>query len=176
MDENILEIIDRIKHVKGLRDDDEVASCLGMTKGNLSSYKTRQAIPFEYLSKFCRQEGLSLDWLLTGEGPIERGIYNKEEEKPSTIAEEGGIYRPERERIGNILIKNGAVKEEDLQKALEEQRSLGRDPDLDEIIDILKYDLPEAKRAILRLLKYRKGIEESIQTLISVDKPLKEER
>lgn len=96
MVENIIEIIDRIKKLKGLRDDDEVAVALGMTKGNLSSYKTRQAIPYEYLSKFCRQESVSFDWLLTGEGEMYRKVSE-------TIAEEVPPYGLSKE--AEVLIR-----------------------------------------------------------------------
>ena len=106
MDENILEIIDRIKQHKGLRDDDEVASALGMTKGNLSSYKTRQAIPYEYLSKFCRQERLSLDWLLTGEGPMRR-----EPSRVEIVAENHALYNNVRKLDVFTLAGAGSPKD-----------------------------------------------------------------
>lgn len=90
MNENILEIIDRIKRYKNLRDDDEVALALGMSKGNFSSYKTRRAIPYRYLSIFCRQQRISLDWLLTGEGKMKM-----EKEEPLMVAEKTAIYGKE---------------------------------------------------------------------------------
>lgn len=109
MAENILEIIDRIKDRKGLRDDDEVAYVLGMTKGNLSSYKTRGAIPYYYLSKFCRQEGLSIDWLLTGEGPMRRGPVPAE-----MIPENTSLYNNVRKL--DVFTLSGAGSPKDLME------------------------------------------------------------
>lgn len=69
---NILEIVDRVKLVKHFINDGDVALLLKLSKGALSAHKKRGSIPYEALSIFCEQEGLSFDWLLTGEGPKER--------------------------------------------------------------------------------------------------------
>lgn len=88
MAKNILEIIDRVKKIKGVHDDDEVAAALEMSKGNLSNYKTRRAVPYESLSRFCVREAISLDWLLTGYGPMMREL------KTEVTAEEIAQYGP----------------------------------------------------------------------------------
>lgn len=69
MANNILEILSRIKELKGLKTDREVASFLGMTKTALSNHKTRGTIPYEKISTACELLGVYLDWLLTGESP-----------------------------------------------------------------------------------------------------------
>jgi hypothetical protein len=52
----------------------------------------------------------------------------------------------------------------------------GADTELSEIVDILQYDLPEAKKIVLKLLKGRKEFKEGIKALQNVDNnPLKEE-
>ena len=50
------------------------------------------------------------------------------------------------------------------------------DPELEEILEILQNDLPEAKKAVLKILKTRKSLKAGIQELLEIDKPLKEER
>jgi hypothetical protein len=79
MSNELLDIINRIKTEKSLKTDEEVAVLLGMTKGNLSNYKKRHAIPFEALYTFSSHEGFIFDWILTGIGPkyqnpIEEGL------------------------------------------------------------------------------------------------------
>lgn len=89
MEKNIFEIVDRIRSLKGLRTDAEVASALDMTTTALSNHKTRRSIPYEALSTFCDKEKVSLDWLLTGEGEIKRGERG---ERPHIAAEPAVAY------------------------------------------------------------------------------------
>ena len=155
------EILDKIKQLKGLKRDVELANSLGVQPSTVANWRARKTLPYEVIVSICEKEGIHISWLLTGQINTkylnidgkevlvmsgEPGLYKKGEEKPSTIAEEDAIYN-----------------------------KVKGDSEMEEIVDILKDDLPEAKRAVLRLLKYRKGIKESVQNLVSIDKPLKEE-
>jgi hypothetical protein len=131
-------IIERIKKLKGLRDDQEVAALLGLTKGAFSERKRRGSIPKKELELFCERESINIDWLLTGEGEMKKGYPIPEYQSPKG-AEDFSIYK---------------------------------DKELAEIMDILQKDLPEAKGAILKILKYRKGLKEGIQDLMEIEKPL----
>ena len=87
---NILQILDDIKDIMHFKTEGEVALCLKMTKGNLSSHKVRSAIPYEALSIFCETEGISLDWLLFG-----KGRKYKEEQKDVIVPQpDDYIYIP----------------------------------------------------------------------------------
>lgn len=70
MTKNITEIVNRIKERHRIKTDSEVASLLGMTRTALYNHKLRGSIPYEALSTYCEREGVSFDWLFTGEGPI----------------------------------------------------------------------------------------------------------
>lgn len=74
-------IIKRIKDVSGLRTDADVAKKLGLKPNTLAERKTRDSIPFEEIFRFCVQNEIYLDWLLTGLGP-------KFKSKQSDIASE----------------------------------------------------------------------------------------
>lgn len=65
---NIHEIISRIKKIKNVRSDGEVAAILGVGGTAVSNYKTSGNIPFERLTVFCENESISIDWLIRGEG------------------------------------------------------------------------------------------------------------
>lgn len=41
---------------------------LGVEQGTYKQYETRTPLPHRYIPKFCAATGVSLDWLLTGEG------------------------------------------------------------------------------------------------------------
>lgn len=69
---NISHIVDRLKNKFGFKSDSEVAESLKMTKTALYNHKLRGTIPYGPLSTFCEINNISLDWLLTGVGPMER--------------------------------------------------------------------------------------------------------
>ena len=60
------EIIEQIRIIKKLKTETQVAKILDIPKQNLSSFKTRNAIPFEKIIVFCEQENISFDWLVLG--------------------------------------------------------------------------------------------------------------
>ncbi len=65
-------IIKRIMELKGLREDQEVASLLGFSKGAFSERKRRGSVPKKELELFCERESININWLLTGEGEMRR--------------------------------------------------------------------------------------------------------
>lgn len=48
------------------------------------------------------------------------------------------------------------------------------DVELREIMNILKHDLPDAKKYVLKILKSRKGLKEGMEGLMQLDKKLQE--
>lgn len=75
---SLSEIIQHIKELKKLSDDAEVAILLGIKPKTLSTAKSRNSIPFEELSAFCRKEGIPFNLLLTGEAPVYSYPYKDE--------------------------------------------------------------------------------------------------
>jgi len=63
---SVAEIIGRIKELKGLSTDSEVALALGLKPQTLATAKMRGSIPYDALISFCDKERLSLDLLLRG--------------------------------------------------------------------------------------------------------------
>ncbi|MCK5236871.1 MAG: helix-turn-helix domain-containing protein [Deltaproteobacteria bacterium] len=62
------EVIERMKDIARLKNDSAVAKALTVTPQALSNYKKRGKLPSHLLIRFARAYGLSVDWLLTGEG------------------------------------------------------------------------------------------------------------
>jgi len=56
-----------------LKNDSAVARVLGVTPQALSNYKKRGEMPTDLVLKFANIYGLSVDWLITGEGEMYRG-------------------------------------------------------------------------------------------------------
>lgn len=82
----IFQIVDRLKKLKGYKTDGEVASALKTTKTALCNHKARDTIPYEVIVSFCERKSISLDWLLTGEGPKHRGDTSPHENQAFTAS------------------------------------------------------------------------------------------
>jgi enoyl-CoA hydratase/carnithine racemase len=61
-----VEIIDRIKTLKGLHTDTSVAEALKLSKSNFSAYKQKGRIPYRALLRYANEEEIALDYLLEG--------------------------------------------------------------------------------------------------------------
>lgn len=66
------EIIERMRFAGKLKNDSAVARILGITPQALSNYKKKGELPSGLVVKFANLTGLSIDWLLTGDGFINK--------------------------------------------------------------------------------------------------------
>ncbi|MDH4226935.1 MAG: helix-turn-helix domain containing protein [Deltaproteobacteria bacterium] len=69
------DVIERMKRAGNLKNDSKVARVLGVTPQAISNYKKRGAIPADLVMKFADMYGLSVDWLIRGEGEVYRPGY-----------------------------------------------------------------------------------------------------
>ncbi len=63
----IIYIIEKIKNIRGLHTDTEVAKELKMTIQNLNGYKQRGTLPIKAISDFCLRNNILINDILTGE-------------------------------------------------------------------------------------------------------------
>lgn len=76
--------IDRMRWAGNLKNDSAVARVLDITPQALSNYKKRGHLPTDLVLKFADIFGLSMDWLISGEGEMyRRGVEPK---KPGAMA------------------------------------------------------------------------------------------
>lgn len=64
------EIIERMRWAGKLKNDSAVARVLGVTPQALSNYKKRGEMPTDLVLRFGNIYGLSVDWLISGEGEM----------------------------------------------------------------------------------------------------------
>lgn len=62
--------IERLKKVYGKSTDTSLAGAMYISKNTISGWKKRNAIPISVLNKVAQNEGLYLEWLLTGKGKM----------------------------------------------------------------------------------------------------------
>ncbi|MBE9528239.1 MAG: helix-turn-helix domain-containing protein [Proteobacteria bacterium] len=67
---NYAEIIERMRWAGKLKNDSAVARKLSVTPQALSNYKKRGEMPTDLVLRFSKIYGLSVDWLISGEGEI----------------------------------------------------------------------------------------------------------
>lgn len=68
-------IIDRMKRATGMDTNDTLGAWFSTPKdkNSVSSWKKRGRVPIPELIEVCQRQGVSLDWLVFGEGPALRG-------------------------------------------------------------------------------------------------------
>lgn len=66
------EVLDRISSILGCQGDANIAEELGVQRTTVSSWKSRDKIPYEECWQVAQRTGISMDWLLSGIGPRER--------------------------------------------------------------------------------------------------------
>ena len=78
MDSSYTNVVERMKRVGGLKNDSALARVLKVTPQALSNYKKRGKMPTHLVIQFGDKSGLSVDWLLTGEGEVYRKGVGRE--------------------------------------------------------------------------------------------------
>jgi len=65
-----IEVLERLSQVLGVDSDSSLSKELGVPRTTLSSWKNRDSVPYEQCIDIAKKCGVSLDWLLTGEGSM----------------------------------------------------------------------------------------------------------
>ena len=82
-------ILARLKQVTGTTTDAALSSALQISPQTLSSWKGRDSTPYSLCVDLAQVRGISLDWLLLGEGPMLRQtqVDTLEPDRESTLRE-----------------------------------------------------------------------------------------
>ncbi|MBN2702549.1 MAG: helix-turn-helix domain-containing protein [Methylohalobius sp. ZOD2] len=115
---DILGILDRLRAIFGTSSDATLARALGVQKTTLSSWKARNSIPYEKCVQVAEEKGISLDWLLSGIGSMEREVLEIREQPPEYLS------NPRREKL--LALFDGLSEEQQLAilAVAEEKRRL----------------------------------------------------
>jgi len=115
-------VLARLKQVTGTKTDASLSSALQISPQTLSSWRGRDSTPYSLCVEIAQTRGISLDWLLLGEGPILR----------QTITDTSETAQENTTRENTILALWRLLDEKDrgaIQNALEEKQRL-RDMEL----------------------------------------------
>jgi hypothetical protein len=114
-------VLARLKQITGTKTDASLSTALQISPQTLSSWKGRDSTPYSLCVEIAQTRGISLDWLLLGEGPVLRQtVTNSSQADPQSTRE------------NTILTLWRLLGEDDrcaIQNALEEKHRL-RDMEL----------------------------------------------
>jgi hypothetical protein len=66
-------VLDRLHKVLGVKNDSQLCEGLQVSRSTVGSWIARESVPYAICVDVAQDRGISLDWLLTGEGPMHRG-------------------------------------------------------------------------------------------------------
>lgn len=128
-------VLERLMTVFAVDSDSELARKLDVNRQTLGSWRSRQSIPYALCVSVSEAEGVSLDWLLAGEGAMLRGV--------SAPDAETTVNNPQEEAI---LALFRALEEKDrreIQSAAEEKKRIR---DIEQRLKDLTEALADTKR------------------------------
>ena len=70
---DVTSVLGRLAQVLGTRTGNQLADALGVSPQTISSWKSRESVPYAQCVSVVEEWNVSLDWLLTGIGPMYRG-------------------------------------------------------------------------------------------------------
>jgi hypothetical protein len=110
-------VLTRLKQITGTKSDASLSLALNVSPQTLSSWKGRDSTPYSLCVEIAQSHGVSLDWLLLGEGPILRQeTSHPPSENPDSSTRENTILA-----LWRLLDEDGRCA---IQNALEEKRRL----------------------------------------------------
>lgn len=109
-------VLRRMMERLGVTTDSELARALPINRQTLASWRKRDSVPYLECIKFSEEHGVSLDWLLTGQGPMLRG-----DTSPSTTSEP---ENPREQALLALWRELGEDAQREIQGAAEEKKRL----------------------------------------------------
>lgn len=109
-------VLERLMTVFAVDSDSELARKLDVNRQTLGSWRSRQSIPYALCVNVSEIEGVSLDWLLTGEGTMVRGA--------ASAASQGAVTSPQEEAILALFRSLEETDRREIQSAAEEKKRI----------------------------------------------------
>jgi hypothetical protein len=109
-------VLNRLQRVYGVKNDNQLGERLKVNRSTLGSWVARDSVPYAICVEIAEEMGISLDWLLTGEGLMHRSH------------ETGGIQGAAQSHREEVLLALWRELDEDaqreIQRAAEEKKRL----------------------------------------------------
>lgn len=109
-------VLDRLHVVYGVKNDSQLCDVTGTPRATLGNWRNRDSVPYPLCVSVAESKGISLDWLLTGEGSMSRSVSEPLQGEAVTSPKEEAILA-----LFRSLDENG---QRDIQSAAEEKKRL----------------------------------------------------
>ncbi|WP_339439337.1 helix-turn-helix domain-containing protein [Pseudomonas sp. EA_15y_Pfl1_P104] len=128
-------VLERLMTVFAVDSDSELARKLEVNRQTLGSWRSRQSIPYALCVNVSEAEGVSLDWLLTGEGAMLRG--------GSVPSNASPVNSPQEDAILALFRSLEETDRREIQSAAEEKKRIR---DIEQRLKDLTEALADTKR------------------------------
>lgn len=119
------EIFDRLKEVRGLQSDAELAREMGVLPKKLAVWRLRNTLPMEELIAYCRLYHFNLESVLTGKDQIEVNYLQRSGSGIVYVNEpEISIHPDVVKQINQFLLEMSEDQKKDVLKYVEEKKLL----------------------------------------------------
>lgn len=117
-------VIDRIKHVFDIDhsragSDARICEVLGLNRQTLSSWLGRDSVPYSLCVQVAEEKNISLDWLLTGAGTMQRNAF-----LPADAHVAGVSLSPRHQALLDLFNALPEEKQREAFSALEDKKRL----------------------------------------------------
>lgn len=128
-------VLERLMSVFAVDSDSELARKLDVNRQTLGSWRSRQSIPYALCVNVSDAEGVSLDWLLKGEGTMLRSMPTAPLASPPNSPQEDAILA--------LFRSLEETDRREIQSAAEEKKRIR---DIEQRLKDLTEALADAKR------------------------------
>ncbi|MDH2080338.1 helix-turn-helix domain-containing protein [Pseudomonas atacamensis] len=129
------EVLDRLQIVFGVSSDSALCEATGTPRATLGNWRSRDSVPYPLCVSVAQSKGISLDWLLTGEGPTRRSS--------GVEAGPASSNSPEEEAILNLYRSLAESDKREIQNAAEEKKRIR---DIEQRLEDLTTALADVKK------------------------------
>ncbi|NBA94749.1 helix-turn-helix domain-containing protein [Pseudomonas sp. R5(2019)] len=130
-------VLSRLKRVTETNTDSQLASALSVSPQTLSSWKGRDSIPYAICIDLAEKNAISLDWLLTGEGPMLR-------RDRTGLNAQDQTHTPRELELLDLLRGLNAADQQFIHNAAQEKKRLR---DLEQRVELLSASLAQISAA-----------------------------
>ncbi|MDH1341530.1 helix-turn-helix domain-containing protein [Ectopseudomonas oleovorans] len=113
---SVVSVLERLALVLETKTGNQLAERLGVSPQTISSWKSRESVPYAQCVDVAGEKGVSLDWLLTGEGPMHRGEAGQ--------VERGAAESPREQALLALWRELDEDAQREIQRAAEEKKRL----------------------------------------------------
>ncbi|MDT4868198.1 Bacteriophage CI repressor helix-turn-helix domain protein [compost metagenome] len=115
-------VLDRLQKVLGVKNDTQLGEALQVNRSTVGNWRNRDSVPYTICVDAAIEHGVSLDWLLTGEGEMPRHATDR---LSSSGAEYSAFEMSPREMaILELFRELDEADQREIQRVAEEKKRL----------------------------------------------------